>query len=330
VVRDDRDPDDREDRVPPTTGTTGALDALDPPLHWRRTTIDGRAVVYGDAGEGPPIVFLHGWGLSARSYAKALPLIAASGARVIAPALPGFGRSDDLEGDYTFERLADWIDGLLDRLGIDDPAAVIGHSFGGAVATALAWHHPQRVRALVLVNSIGGSVWRSGHLGGHDRTLAERPLWDWGLRLPGEFRRRDQRRILPVVVRDLVGNALANPRALVRAAQLARTADLRDELATLAEGGLPVTILWGAEDTVVPEAPFLALCEAAGSTGDIIPDAGHAWLLADPEGFGELVTNSLSVRRTVASRSGPAARAASPSAQTSARSSSPSSTMRRR
>lgn len=282
--------------------------ALDLALRWHRSTIDGRAVVHGEAGEGPPILFLHGWGLSARSYARALPLIAASGARVIAPALPGFGRSDDLDGDYTFPKLAAWIDDLLDHLGVTEPAAVIGHSFGGAVATALAWHHPARVRALVLVNSIGGSVWRSGTRGDRDRTLAERPLWDWGIRLPGEFRRRDQRRILPVVVRDLVGNALANPRALVRAAELARSADLREELAALAERGLPVTILWGAEDTVVPEAPFLALCEAAGSTGDIIPDAGHAWLLADPEGFGELVTNSLAVRRTVASRSGPAAR----------------------
>jgi pimeloyl-ACP methyl ester carboxylesterase len=216
---------------------------------------------------------------------------------VIAPALPGFGRSDALPGAYTFEALADWLDELLDHLRVDAPAALVGHSFGGAVATGMAWRHPERVRALVLVNSVGGSVWKSGRDG--DRSMAERPLWDWGLRLPGEFRRADYRRVLPVVLRDLVGNALANPAALRRAADLARRADLREELATLAARGLPVTILWGQEDNVVPEAAFLALCDAAGSSGDIIPDAGHAWLLADPEGFGELVTNSLAVRRTV-------------------------------
>jgi pimeloyl-ACP methyl ester carboxylesterase len=181
-----------------------------------------------------------------------------------------------------------------------EPAALIGHSFGGAVATALAWHHPDRVRALVLVNSVGGSVWKSGRRG--DRLLADRPLWDWGLRLPGEFRRRDYRRVLPVVVKDLVTNALTNPGALRRAGELARTADLRDELATMAERGLPVTILWGSDDNVVPEATFLAMCDAAGSDGDIIADAGHAWLLADPEGFGELITNSLTVQRTLAER----------------------------
>lgn len=270
-------------------------------LRWHRTTLDGRPVVYGDAGEGPPVVFLHGWGLTARSYARALPLIAATGARVIAPALPGFGKSAPLPGEYTFEKLAGWVDELLEHLGLDDPASLVGHSFGGAVATATAWYHPERVRALVLVNSVGGSVWKSGG-GRADRSLEERPLWDWGLRLPSEFSGRDYRKVLPVVVRDLVGNAMGNPRALWRAADLARRADLRDELATMAERGLPVSILWGSEDNVVPEATFLALCDAAGAPGDIIEDAGHAWLLADPEGFGELVTNSLTVQRTLTER----------------------------
>jgi pimeloyl-ACP methyl ester carboxylesterase len=272
-------------------------------LRWHRTTLDGRPVYYGDAGEGPPLVFLHGWGLTARSYARALPTIAASGARVIAPALPGFGRSAPLEGEYTFEKLARWVDDLLDHLGVDQPAALVGHSFGGAVATAIAWYHPERARALVLVNSVGGSVWKTGGRRGA-RSLSDRPLWDWGLRLPSEFSGRDYRKVLPVVLRDLVGNAMTNPRALWRAADLARRADLREELTALAESSLPVSVLWGSEDNVVPEATFLALCDAAGAPGDIIEDAGHAWLLADPEGFGELVTNSLSVQRTLAERTG--------------------------
>jgi pimeloyl-ACP methyl ester carboxylesterase len=270
-------------------------------LRWHRTTLDGRVAVYGEAGDGSPVVFLHGWGLSARSYAKALPLIAAGGARVIAPALPGFGRSDALPGEYTFEKLANWVDELLDHVGVEEPAAFVGHSFGGGVATATAWHHEHRVRSITLVNSVGGSVWRTGREG--EESLADRPLWDWGLRLPGEFGKRHYRKVLPVVLRDVVANALTNPGAVRRAADLARSADLREELATLAERGLPVSILWGSEDNVVPEATFLAMCEAVGAPGDIIEDAGHSWLLADPEGFGELVTNSLSVQRTLAERS---------------------------
>lgn len=269
-------------------------------LRWHRTTIGGHEVAYGDAGDGPPVVFLHGWGLTARSYAHTFPLIAATGARVIAPALPGFGRSDPLDGTYTFPRLAAWVLELLDTLDLREEVTLIGHSFGGATATATAWADPGRFRSLVLVNSVGGSVWKTSRSG--ERSLADRPLWDWGLRMPGEFRRRDYRRVLPVVVRDLVGNALHNPGAMRRAADLARTADLREELATLAERGLPVSILWGSEDEVVPEATFLAMCDAAGAPGDIIPEAGHSWLIADPEGFGELVTNSLAVQQTLAER----------------------------
>jgi pimeloyl-ACP methyl ester carboxylesterase len=99
-----------------------------------------------------------------------------------------------------------------------------------------------------------------------------------------------------------VANALANPSALRRAAALARSADLRDELAQLAERGLPVSVLWGDQDTVVPQATFLAMCDAAGAPGDIVERAGHNWLLADPTGFGELMTNSLTVHALMARR----------------------------
>lgn len=281
---------------------------VDARLRWHRTTLDGREAVYGEAGDGPPVVFIHGWGLSARSYAEALPLIAASGHRVIAPALPGFGRSDALPGEYTFEKLANWVDTLLDHVGVEEPAALVGHSFGGGVSTATAWHHPDRARSLTLVNSIGGSVWKDGRRG--PRSLADRPLWDWGLHLPAEFRPSGlggwlpwrQSRALPVVVRDVLTNAVTNPGAVWRAAELARRADLREELTELAERGLPVAIVWGSEDTVVPEATFLAMCEAVGAEGDIIADAGHSWLLMDPVGFGEVVTNSIAVRDTVSDR----------------------------
>ncbi|MBW3657837.1 MAG: alpha/beta hydrolase [Actinobacteria bacterium] len=261
-------------------------------LRWHRTTLDGRAAFYGEAGDGPPVVFIHGWGLTSRAYARTLPLLA-RGARVIAPALPGFGRSDPLPGEYTWEKLARWVDLLLEHAGVDEPAFLVGHSFGGGVATATAAHVPERVRSLVLVNSIGGSVWKQGRRG--ERLLSDRPLWDWGLRLPTEFARRDYRRVLPVVARDFLTNAVANPRSLVRAARLARTADLRDELAALHERGLPVSILWGNQDRVVPEAAFVAMCDAAGAPGDVITEGGHSWLIADPVGFGEIVTNSLTI-----------------------------------
>lgn len=269
-------------------------------LRWHRTTVDGRSAFYGEAGEGPPLVFLHGWGVTSRSYAAVLPLLAAAGARVIAPALPGFGRSEDLPGTLTWAKLARWLDELLETVGADEPAFFVGHSFGGGVATMTAWHHPQRVRSLVLVNSIGGSTWTA------DRSLADRPVWDWGLHIPREWSRKGYRRVLPVVARDFLGNLIHHPGNLVRAGRLAARADLRVHLAELGERGLPISILWGDRDEVLPEAAFVSLCEVSGSVPTVV-EGRHSWLLADAERFGEIMTNSLTVhamltRRTVVPR----------------------------
>lgn len=266
-------------------------------LRWHRTTLDGRLAAYGETGEGAPLVFLHGWGVTSRSYARILPVIAAAGARVIAPALPGFGRSEELPGELTWEKLAIWVSQLLEHVVGDEPAFLVGHSFGGGVATMTAWHHPERTRSLVLVNSVGGSTWHS------ERTLADRPLWDWGLHLPVEWSRRGYRRVLPVVARDVVGNALRNPRNLIRAGRLAAAADMRRELADIRERGTPVAILWGDQDRVLPEAAFLSLSEAAGGDADIV-EGNHSWLIADPEGFGEVITNSLTIHALATRRGG--------------------------
>ena len=135
-------------------------------------------------------------------------------------------------------------------LEIDEPAVLVGHSFGGGVAIKLAHDMPSRVRSLVLVNSIGGSAWRSGRT---LRSAAERPLWDWGLHFPGDvWPMRQATRVLPVVFEDLLPNLLRNPRAIVKVANLARRADLRAELERLRDRGIPITILWASRDGIIP------------------------------------------------------------------------------
>lgn len=268
-----------------------------PELRWHRTTLDGRVAFYGEAGDGPPLVFLHGWGVSSRAYAGLLPSLARTGARVIAPALPGFGKSDELPGRLDWEKLANWLDDLLEHAGVDEPAFLVGHSLGGGVATMTAWHHPHRARSLVLVNSVGGSAWKS------ERSLADRPLWDWGLHLPVEWSRKGYRRVLPVVLRDLAENVLRNPGNLLRAGRLAASADMRGELADLNARGVPITVLWGERDRVLPEAAFVSLCDAVQGGGNVVA-GGHSWLLADPDSFGEIMTNSLTIHALMSKRYG--------------------------
>ena len=175
---------------------------------------------------------------------------------------------------------AKWVADLLDVLEIEEPAVVVGHSFGGGVAIKLAHDMPSRVRSLVLVNSIGGSAWRNGRT---LRSIAERPLWDWGLHFPSDvWPMRQATRVLPVMVEDFVPNLVRNPRAIVRVANLARRADLRVELEALRDRGLPITIIWGTRDGIIPRESFEALCVASGVEGTVV-EGSHSWLLADPQ-----------------------------------------------
>jgi len=208
----------------------------------KRTWVQGRPATYSTAGAGLPVVLLHGWALAQHTYRDVVERIAAEGVRVIAPSMPGFGGTGDLPGaSFSLSGYAEWVADLLDALEIDEPAVVVGHSFGGGVAVRFAHDHPDRTRSLVLVNSVGGSSWRSGNT---LRSITERPLWDWGLHFPADvWPIRQATRVLPVIVEDLLPNLVRHPRALVKVANLARRADLRDEREALRDRGFPITII---------------------------------------------------------------------------------------
>lgn len=266
----------------------------------RRTLhVDGRTAAYDVAGEGLPVVFLHGWGLGHRAYRHSLARLVGLGCRVWAPSLPGFGGSAPLAGrDAGLPEYADWVASFLDAAGVDEPVFLIGHSFGGGVAIATAHRHPERVRSLVLVNSIGGAAWKEAADGldtTPGRTLAERPLWDWGRHFTRDlFPLHLARRVLPAVVPEALGNLLRSPLALWRAGMVARDADLIAELETLKERQLPVVVLSGTRDGVIPRASFDALCRAIGAEGETV-EGSHSWLLADPDAFGAVITNAVQV-----------------------------------
>src|SRR5438552_3120367 len=89
-------------------------DRSDHRLVWKRTTVEGRLALYGEAGEGLPVVFLHGWGLGQHAYRRPLKRLVQLGCHVWAPALPGFGGTADLPGDdFSLAGYATWLDEFL-------------------------------------------------------------------------------------------------------------------------------------------------------------------------------------------------------------------------
>jgi pimeloyl-ACP methyl ester carboxylesterase len=273
--------------------------APSPLLEWHRTEVAGRAAFYGVGGDGPPIVFLHGWGLSGHTYKAALKRLLARGFRVWAPALPGFGGTVALaSGSDEIAEYAAWVDAFCAAVGINEPVVLMGHSFGGGVAIQTAHDWPERVRGLVLVNSIGGSAWRRD--GSLMKSVAQRPLWDWGLHFPSDVLPvRQLRRVLPVILGAAVPNVIRDPRAFWHAAAVARCADLTGELQELKARRLPVVVLWGERDELVTRASFDAMCEHLGNPLSVTVDGSHSWLIADPDAFGEVITNVIPVAMRV-------------------------------
>jgi pimeloyl-ACP methyl ester carboxylesterase len=244
-------------------------------LEWHHVEVDGRPAAYGVGGSGPPLVFLHGWGLSARTYRASLQCLLRAGVRVWAPSLP----PREAGG---LDAYAHWVGAFCDAVGLDEPAVFAGHSFGGAVAIRSAHREPQRIRGLVLVNSIGGAQAQA--------------LWDWGWRVPRElFPLRDATRVLPIVLNEAVPNVLRNPRAAWHAVEAARSADLGGEVAGLEARGVPIVVVWSHDDALITRASFESLCTAMAAPVVRTVRGNHAWLIADPDGFGEVMTNVLSL-----------------------------------
>ncbi len=114
--------------------------------------VAGVRLHYLDAGAGDPVVLLHGNGLTAEDFVLS-GVVNALGVdhRVLAFDRPGFGYSSrPADRRWTAQAQADVIAAALEALGITR-AVIVGHSWGTLVALALARHHPERVRGLVLV-----------------------------------------------------------------------------------------------------------------------------------------------------------------------------------
>jgi pimeloyl-ACP methyl ester carboxylesterase len=113
-------------------------------------TVLGRPGAYLEAGNGRPVVLIHGAAGRAEVWSPQLTGLADM-ARMIAVDLPGHGATAG-EGCQAVERYAAWVTALLDALGVGRPV-LVGHSMGGAIAQTLALGDPARFAGLVLVGT---------------------------------------------------------------------------------------------------------------------------------------------------------------------------------
>lgn len=118
----------------------------------RNIKVDGLDVHYYTAGEGEPLVVIHGGGGDARSWEHNISDLSRKYA-VYAPDLPGYGLTQPLKGKYHIPELADFVEKFTSSLGLKK-FSVVGHSLGGGVALNLALKFPTQIKKLVLVSSL--------------------------------------------------------------------------------------------------------------------------------------------------------------------------------
>lgn len=230
----------------------------------RRVVVGEVDVRFRQAGSGPPVVLVHGLGVSADYWWRTGPRLAALGFRVLAPDLPGFGRTRGPRLGLGVPAQAAALREWARAMGIG-PAAYVGHSLGAQAVLDLAARAPETVTALVLASPTGAPGVR-GHLRQAFGFLADVAL--------------EPPKLIPIV-------AEAYLRAgLVRWAATWVRAQADDPFGDAARVRLPSLVVVGTRDPVVPGwyARELA-ARLPGCRVVRIPRAAHAVIFSQPEAF---------------------------------------------
>lgn len=267
----------------------------------RYTDVGAVRTRYWEDGSGDPVLLIHGLGASVETWRHTLPCLAQSH-QTLALDLIGFGYSGKPSIDYTHETLANFVLAFLDTQGITT-ATLVGHSLGGSLALRLAIDHPERVRELVLVDSVGIHP----HLSLGLRLLTLPLIGELLLKPnPGKTRQAlqplfyDETRLTDDFVAlnyDLITQPGAQDAYLSTVRHLATPFRMRQRVIEATVGRLdkvlqPTLILWGAEDAIVPVSHARTATTAiAGARLHIIDQCGHLPMLECPQAFNTALTN---------------------------------------
>ena len=252
---------------------------------------------YHDVGDGSPVLLIHGSGPGVSAWANwrlLLPELSRR-ARVIAPDMVGFGFTERPSGQrYDMDTWVAQALGLLDALGVER-CDLVGNSFGGALALALAIRHPHRVRRLVLMGSVGvpfeitpglDAVWGYEPSLARMRELLDIFAWDRSLVNDELAQLRYAASIRPGF-QESFSAMFPAPRQRWVDAMASRESDIR---------ALPhqTLVVHGREDRVIPLSNSLTLASwIPRAQLHVYPQCGHWTQIEHASRFARLVADFL-------------------------------------
>jgi pimeloyl-ACP methyl ester carboxylesterase len=248
---------------------------------------NGVEIAYQRAGEGPPLVLVHGGAEDGRVWTRQIAALAED-FTVIAWDEPGAGRSSDVPPGFALADYADCLAILIGAVGLG-PAHVAGFSWGGTLVLELYRRHPGHVSTLILIDTYAG--WKGSLPAEEVRTrlagaleIATAPAEDFDPTVPGLFAGPPPAELLP-----LLGEMASDvrPETLENEALVMAEADQRDLLPSIAA---PTLLVWGELDA---RSPLRVAREfqrqIPGAELVVIAGAGHASHLEQPDRFNESV-----------------------------------------
>ncbi|QNG17925.1 alpha/beta fold hydrolase [Rhodococcus triatomae] len=248
---------------------------------------------YHEAGDGPPLLLLHGSGPGVtgwRNFRGNLGFFAEH-FRTLILEFPGFGVSDDF-GGHPMLTAQDAVVRFLDGLGLDD-VAVIGNSMGGIVATNLAINHPARVNKLVTIGGIGRNLFSPGPGEGIKLLMefTENPtrerliewlhsmVFDPAMVTEELIEERWQQATDPETLDS--ARRMYSKAAMAAAAQAATAADAVPYWAQLHKVTAPTLLTWGRDDRVSPmDMAIIPMRLIPGAELHVFPNCGH-WAMIE-------------------------------------------------
>jgi len=274
----------------------------------RMVDVGGTNTRYWVEGAGSAVVLIHGLSNSIEHWLLNIDALAAEHT-VYALDLVGHGRTDKpLSRSYDLSNLARFVLDFMDAVAIER-ADLIGHSLGGGVALTIAETSPERVHRLVLVDTVGlaadlGIVLRLVSVPGVGEALTrivlqgdfqkqlkrQRAIWPDCHVVPDEMIRLRYEATRWEDIRKTYFKAL---RASINLRGMRRTA-LQPIVQGLRSLNLPVLVVWGAQDDLVPARHAQILQnEVAKARVEIFEDAGHDPMVVNPERFNHVTMQFL-------------------------------------
>ena len=236
-------------------------------LSLRYVEVENYRIRYLVAGEGEPVILVHGLSGSTRWWIRNVPRLAQY-YRVYLVDLPGFGTMRRFRRRFALEKASSWLLAWMETIGVEQ-AHFLGHSMGGHICMRLAASRPDVVSRLVLVSPAAIP---------HVRSV-------FGYFVPLLIALRT---LKPAFFLILSFDAIrAGPFMLLRATRELIAQDLRDEMKAL---NTPTLLVWGENDTLVPLSLGQILRdEIANSRLLILKKAGHVSMFDQPDEFNEAV-----------------------------------------